>query len=1122
MTVKTSSRVTRRLLLRVVVVLALLSWVLPLAPQTAALTPVAAAAPSSADIPPGHADRILRVKLVEGASGDLQTLLPVEVLAVVQKIDPLFTLPKSKLKELKDKGDKKLKEEKVDLVQLLPDLSLWYEVKLRPEAVPETVVAQFDALSFVDIVEPAPLPVELPTDNFTSRKGYLTAAPGGIGAQYAWTVPGGTGAGITIYDLEYSWNRDHEDLSKARGLSLLLNSGDIAVDPFNSFDHGTAVLGQMIADNDGKGVTGIAYGASIGLAPTNTSALGYNVANAILLAAANGKAGDVILIEQQKCVCGLTCSSSSYANLGPSEAEGAVFQAIQTAVANGLVVVEAAGNGSVNLDQGACGVTFNRTSRDSGAILVGAGRPPSSGNDRQRENISCYGNRVDVQAWGSGVMTTGYGTYYMSWDDYNSDYTATFSGTSSASPMVAAAAAVLQGVAVQQNGKPLSPGQVRNLLVRTGSPQQGTISEHIGPRPDLQTAISSLPQSAPTYIVNSTANTTDHACTNAHCTLREAVEEANIDGVASTIVLVAGTTITLNTADNTDATYGANGLPVITSPIAINANGAVIERSSATGTPDFRLFQVGSGGTLKLNQAVLRNGKHTSAAGAAILNLGTTRVWGSTISSGSAASGGAIANQGTLTVVSSTFANNSATGSGGGINNNGTLTILGSTLAGNSAPTGGNINTLSSPTHKNTILVKGASGANCAGTTTLAAGSVANMADDASCGAATVKTTAEIALGSSLDLNGGLTPNLTLGSTSAAVDVGDNTACLDNLIVSRDQRGYDRFWDGPDTDTIKQCDIGAYEYGSIPLPYSPPPPSPDTTPPQFRITLTPTTPDGANDWYRSAVTPTAQARDGSGVIEVRCVLDPASPPTAYTDLPAEACPYMGDVPVTTDAAHTLYAAAMDWYGNQNTPVSVSFKIDATTPVITCPAPASFLLHSGEHPITVGPDDLDASVSALDEAAANVLSGVVTAESIGTQILTFTAYDMAGNRAVKECAYSVIYDFGGFYPPVAPDPALNPARAGSAIPLKFSLAGDQGLAVIAADYPASQPVDCDTLLPIGSLQAAQLPGSNVLRYDPGNGWYNYVWKTDKAWAGACRALIVRLVDGTQHLAYFRFQ
>src|SRR5262249_58437039 len=116
-------------------------------------------------------------------------------------------------------------------------------------------------------------------------------------------------------------------------------------------EHGTAVLGELIGTSDTKGVTGLAPAAAIGLAPANTTKLGYNPANAILLAVAAGKPGDVIIIEQQIAVCGLADPNKTCANCGPSEFMQPVFDAVQTAVANRFIVVEAAGNGGVNLDQ---------------------------------------------------------------------------------------------------------------------------------------------------------------------------------------------------------------------------------------------------------------------------------------------------------------------------------------------------------------------------------------------------------------------------------------------------------------------------------------------------------------------------------------------------------------------------------------------------------------------------------------------------------------------------------------------------------------------------------------------------------------------------------------------------
>jgi hypothetical protein len=53
-------------------------------------------------------------------------------------------------------------------------------------------------------------------------------------------------------------------------------------------------------------------------------------------------------------------------------------------------------------------------------------------------------------------------------------------------------------------------------------------------------------------------------------------------------------------------------------------------------------------------------------------------------------------------------------------------------------------------------------------------------------------------------------------------------------------------------------------------------------------------------------------------------------------------------------------------------------------------------------------------------------------------------------------------------------------------------------------------------------AADAAGQSRLSYDPETGQYTYVWKTDKAWAGACRVLAIQLVDATEHLLAFQFR
>jgi predicted outer membrane repeat protein len=435
-------------------------------------------------------------------------------------------------------------------------------------------------------------------------------------------------------------------------------------------------------------------------------------------------------------------------------------------------------------------------------------------------------------------------------------------------------------------------------------------------------------------------------------------------------------------------------------------------------------------------------------------------------------------------ITNSTFSGNGASGGGGGIYG-GTNVVL-----------------------ENSIVANSTAGGNCGG-------SIQNGLGNLSYPDVTCPGTNRDPMLNALGNNGGPTQTMALRAGSPAIDSAVASNCASQEVNNLDQRGYSRPVDG-NGDKVAVCDMGAFEYLSA----GPPSTTPDEEPPKIWIDLDPAAADGANGWFRSPVTINPKVLDESPVIGLRCTLDPEVVPTTYDELPDELCPFLGAAqPVSADGEHAFYAAAMDLWGNKSAVVSAAFKIDATPPVLTCPVAGPFLLGSGDQP--VGPAAVDASVSSLDEAA-STLSGIVTTENVGPKTLTFTAVDLAGNSASRECTYAVIYAFDGFYPPVEPAPALNDAKAGQAIPLKFSLAGDQGLDIIAEGYPASQPVECATLEPAGPLVATQPPGNSGLRYAAGNGGYVYVWKTDKAWAGMCRALVLLLVDGTDHPAYFQFK
>lgn len=96
-----------------------------------------------------------------------------------------------------------------------------------------------------------------------------------------------------------------------------------------------------------------------------------------------------------------------------------------------------------------------------------------------------------------------------------------------------------------------------------------------------------------------------------------------------------------------------------------------------------------------------------------------------------------------------------------------------------------------------------------------------------------------------------------------------------------------------------------------------------------------------------------------------------------------------------------------------------------------------------------------------------------------------------------------------------NPILNTVRAGSSVPVKFGLRGYQGMSIHVAGSPASKKIACDSGAPLDGIEETVTTGGSGLCYDPTSDQYTYVWKSDKAWAGSCRQLVVTLSEGTEH-------
>jgi hypothetical protein len=118
---------------------------------------------------------------------------------------------------------------------------------------------------------------------------------------------------------------------------------------------------------------------------------------------------------------------------------------------------------------------------------------------------------------------------------------------------------------------------------------------------------------------------------------------------------------------------------------------------------------------------------------------------------------------------------------------------------------------------------------------------------------------------------------------------------------------------------------------------------------------------------------------------------------------------------------------------------------------------------------------------------------------------------------------VHYVFAGFKAPVDNPPVMNAVKAGQTVPVKFGLGGDHGLDVLQGGAASSTAITCNSGAPVDAIEeTVTSPGASSFFYDASSGLYQFNWKTQAAWVGTCRRLLLRLDDGTVHTADFRLR
>jgi Tol biopolymer transport system component len=219
---------------------------------------------------------------------------------------------------------------------------------------------------------------------------------------------------------------------------------------------------------------------------------------------------------------------------------------------------------------------------------------------------------------------------------------------------------------------------------------------------------------------------------------------------------------------------------------------------------------------------------------------------------------------------------------------------------------------------------------------------------------------------------------------------------------------------------------------------------------------------------------------------------------------------------STPGTHTFHVFAVD-KAHHITQAKATYTVrDTRPPLIRIASPAdgaAYTLGS-----TVSADYACISVSGARIVTCNGTVGngsAVDTGSVGTKTFTVSASDEAGKVATASNSYSVVYAFSGFGTPVDSNGSIGTAKAGDAIPLKFSLGGDQGLGVVAGT--TWQAASCSDWSSVG----APAPGQGKLSYNGSSDRYTDLVATGSSWKGSCLIVDLELADGTHHSVRVRF-
>jgi hypothetical protein len=271
----------------------------------------------------------------------------------------------------------------------------------------------------------------------------------------------------------------------------------------------------------------------------------------------------------------------------------------------------------------------------------------------------------------------------------------------------------------------------------------------------------------------------------------------------------------------------------------------------------------------------------------------------------------------------------------------------------------------------------------------------------------------------------------------------------------------------------------------------------DTTPPFISYVLDPSSPDGANGWYTSDVTLTwtvTENESASSLVKTGCV----------------------DQNITADQQETSYSCSATSDGGSAGPVTAKIKRDATAPsvVVTAPTATSTIFTN----IGISGTQTDAT-SGIDTVkiggtSASLTSGTFSFSSFplacGTNSLTVTATDKAGNTNTDSVSIYRVCFTGAWQQPIDGSGVLNKAKLGRVVPMKIAITVNDESSPEAV-YIGSRQIQCasgNASDDIENYSAGSSNSGNTFRLADGAWIYNLdTTKLPYATVGSCYQLDV---------------